>query len=80
VRQHPPGGALLDFDGADVALGLVAGEPDGQVGGEPQDHVLVVAEPAGQPQTVAGYLGAPVLVVGDAFGDAPRYQAVISAS
>ncbi len=26
----------------------VAGEPDGEVGGEPQDHVLVVAEPAGE--------------------------------
>src|SRR6266567_6382992 len=48
------GCAHLHLDGAYVAFGLVAGEPDGQVGGEPQDHVLVVAEPAGQPQPVFG--------------------------
>jgi len=42
--------------------------PDGQVGGEPQDHVLVAAEAAGQPQSVFGDLAAEVLVVADAFG------------
>src|SRR5262252_10165531 len=47
----PAGGALLDFDGPDAALGLVADAPDdGQVGGELQDHVLVVVEAAGKPQ------------------------------
>ena len=56
------------LDGADVALGLVAGEPDGQVGGEPQDHVLVVAEAAGQPQPVLAGLRAAALVAGDALG------------
>lgn len=66
---RPAGGALLDLDWADIAFGLVGGESDGQAGGESQDHVLVVAEPAGQPQPVAGDLGAPVLVVADAFGD-----------
>jgi hypothetical protein len=45
---------------------MVAGEPGGQVGGEPQDHVLVVAEAAGQPEAVFGGLGVLVLVVGDA--------------
>src|SRR5487761_1373821 len=65
----PAGGALLDLDRADVALGLVGGEADGQVGGEAQDHVLVVAEPAGQPRPVQGDLGAFPLVVGDALGD-----------
>jgi hypothetical protein len=39
------GGALRDFDGPNSALGFVTGEPDGQVGGESQDHVLVAAEP-----------------------------------
>src|SRR5271156_3216015 len=57
------GSALLDLDGADVAFGLVAGESDGQVGGEPQDHVLVVAEPPCQPPSVFGGSAAPVLVV-----------------
>ncbi len=32
--------------------------PGGQVGGEPQDHVVVVAEPAGQPQPVLRRPGA----------------------
>src|SRR5262249_12182362 len=65
----PSGGALLDLDRADVALGLVGGEPDGQVGGEAEDHVLVVAEPAGQPGPVQGGRGALRGVVGDALGD-----------
>ncbi len=65
------GGALLDLDGADVALGLVAGKSDGQVGGEPQDHVLVVAEPPCQPPPVLGGFAAPVLVVGDAAATRP---------
>jgi hypothetical protein len=50
VRQQPPQVRLLDFDGPDSVLGLVAGEPDGQVGGEAQDHVLVAAEAASQSQ------------------------------
>jgi hypothetical protein len=33
------GGTLLDFHGPDSALGLFAGKSDGQVGGEPLDHV-----------------------------------------
>jgi hypothetical protein len=79
VRQHPP--ELLDLYRADVAFGPVGGEPDREVGGEPQDHVLVVAEPPGQAQAVAGDLAALSLVVGDALGDgAARYQALILAS
>jgi hypothetical protein len=52
------GGALLDLDGADAALGLVGGEADRQVGGEAEDHVLVVAEPVGEPRPVQRDLGA----------------------
>jgi hypothetical protein len=48
---------------------LVAREPDGQVGSEPQDHVLVVAEPAGDQEAVFSSPGVAVLVVGDALGD-----------
>jgi hypothetical protein len=44
VRQQPPEVRCWTFDGADVALGLVAGESDSQVGGKPQDHALVVAD------------------------------------
>ena len=71
-RRGPEGCASIrrrcaaSFDGPDPALGLVAGEPDGQVGGEPQDHVLAVAEPVGQPQPVAGGLAAAPRVVCDA--------------
>src|ERR1700730_18849650 len=42
------GGPHLHLDGAYVPFCLIRGDPDGKVGGEPQDHVLVVAEPAGQ--------------------------------
>src|SRR5207237_6642780 len=44
-------------------------ESDGQVDSEAEDHILVVAEPAGQPQPVFAGLGALVLVIGDALGD-----------
>ena len=63
------GRALLDLDWADVAFGLVGGEPDGQIGGEPQDHVLVVAKASGQPQPVTADLAAFPLVICDPFGD-----------
>lgn len=36
---------LLHLDGSDAVFGSVVGERDGQVGGEPQDHVLKAAEP-----------------------------------
>ena len=68
MRQQPPEVRCWTLTGRTSRSGLVAGEPDGQVGGEPQDHVLVAAEAAGQPQPVAGGLAALALVVGDAFG------------
>jgi len=36
------GGAHVDFDRADVASGLVAGEPDREVGGEPSTSGLIL--------------------------------------
>ena len=39
------GGALLDLRGADVAFTLVVREGHGKIDHEPQDDVLVVAEP-----------------------------------
>ena len=65
----PAGGPLLHLDRADVAFGLVGGESHGQVGGKPQDHVLVVAEPAGQGEGVLGDLAGLAGVIGDALGD-----------
>jgi hypothetical protein len=62
------GSAQSNVTGRMSRWGLVAAEPDGQVGDEPQDHVLGVAEPAGQPQPVAGGLAVPALVVGDPLG------------
>ena len=59
------GGPHLHLDGAYVPFCLIRGEPDGKVGGEPQDHVLAGAEPAGQPQPVLAGLGALALVVCD---------------
>ena len=55
------GAALLDFDGPDCPLSFVVGE-DVQVGagGEPQDHVLIAREPAGEAAGVLGGGGAPV--------------------
>jgi hypothetical protein len=52
---------LLDFGGPDCLLCFVVGE-DVQVraGGEPQDHVLIGEEPAGEAAGVLRSGGAPV--------------------
>src|SRR5664279_2152615 len=60
--------ALLDFHGPDVAFGLVVRPADRQVGGEPQDHVLVAPEPADQGAGPAGEFAAQAEVVAVAFG------------
>ena len=59
------GAALLHFNGPDCLLCLIAGE-DVQVraGGEAEDHVLVLQEPAGDPAGVPRGGGAPVEVRG----------------
>jgi hypothetical protein len=61
------GAAVLDFDGPYCPPGFVAGE-DVQVraGGEPQDHVLEEAEPAGEAAGVLRSSGAPAEVGGQA--------------
>src|SRR5271170_6089946 len=63
------GAALLDLGGPDCPLGFIIGE-DVQVGagGEPQDHVLAVAEPAGEAAGILSGGGAPVQVRGQAGG------------
>jgi len=61
-------GALLDFDGADVAFGLVVRPGDGQVGDEPEDHVVVAVESSDEGAGFAGEVMGVVVVVGGAFG------------
>src|SRR6266542_3346497 len=53
--QGPPAptrGALLHLHRPDVPLALIIGEADRKVSRKPQDHRLMAAEPAGQPQPV----------------------------
>jgi hypothetical protein len=69
VRQQPPEVRCWTLTGLMSRPAWLLGEPDGQIGGELQDHVLVVAEAAGQPQAAHGGLGVAVLVAGDALGD-----------
>ena len=54
VRQVPPEVRCRTLAGRMSRSGLVGGESDGQVDSEAEDHVLVVAELAGQPQLVSG--------------------------
>src|SRR5207247_4641266 len=63
------GGVLGGLDRSDVALGLVGGEPDSQIGDEPQDHVLVAAESHGQGQRVPAGPGPVIPVRRDAVRD-----------
>jgi hypothetical protein len=77
VRQHPPEMRCWTLTGRTPRSAALLVNPDGQVGGEPQDHVLVVAEPAGQPQAVwprRRWLSAMPLAT------APRYQSRLTAA
>lgn len=69
------GGALLDFDRAYGSFRCVIGEWDGQVSGEPQDHVFVAAEPGDQCSGLVGQRPAGVLVVGTPAGQRPVVEA-----
>lgn len=63
------GGSLLDLDATDGSLGFIVGEGHRQVGGKPQDHVLVSAEPGDQGSRVGGKAGTFALVIGLSSGE-----------
>src|SRR5450756_2563441 len=68
-----PGAALLDLDGPDCSFCLVVRENvQVRAGGEAEDHVLVLQEPAGDPAGVLRGGGLPVAVRGEAgLGECP---------
>jgi len=53
-------------------FGSVVRPTDWEVGNEPEDHVLVAVEPSDEDAGFGGEGGGGVVVVGPAFGEAPR--------
>lgn len=67
---------MLDLGGTNVALGLVVGEGDSEVGGEAEDDLAVVFETAGQRTGMSDQFARPVPVVAAGTGQGSGVEAL----